>query len=160
MELIVRATVIFFFLWVLTRGMGKRELSEMTAFELLLLVTVGDLVQQGVTQEDMSITGAMLAVGTVALWSLVFGYLAFRFPRTRPVLEGMPGVIVRDGEVLPDFLAAERLTTDEVKEAARSQGIDDLGKVRLGILEPDGQISFLLADGPASQQVGTRRPIT
>lgn len=54
MELVIRATIIFFFLWLLTRAMGKRELSEMTAFELILLVTVGDLVQQGVTQEDMS----------------------------------------------------------------------------------------------------------
>ena len=156
MEIIVRATVVFFFLWSLTRGMGKRELSQMTAFELLLLVTVGDLVQQGVTQEDMSLTGAVLAVGTVAFWSLVFSVLAFRFRRARPVLEGLPVVIIRDGELRPEFLAAERMTTDEVKEAARDQGIDDLRRVRVGVLEPDGKLSFLLERGPGEQQQGTR----
>lgn len=57
MEIIVRATVLYFFLWMLTRGLGKRELAEITAFELLLLVVAGDLIQQSVTQEDMSVTG-------------------------------------------------------------------------------------------------------
>jgi uncharacterized membrane protein YcaP (DUF421 family) len=159
MEILVRATVIFFFLWSLTRGMGKRELSQMTAFELLVLVTVGDLVQQGVTQEDMSLTGAVLAVGTFAFWSLVFAYLAFKFPRTRPVLEGVPVVIIRDGDVLAEFLAAERMTREEVMEAARNQGIDDLAKVKLGVLEPDGKLSFLLAGRPGDQQTGSSSAI-
>ncbi len=78
MEIIVRATVIYIFLWVVARGWAKRELSEMTAFELILLVTMGDLIQQGATQEDQSITGAFLAVGTLAFWILVFSYLSFR----------------------------------------------------------------------------------
>jgi uncharacterized membrane protein YcaP (DUF421 family) len=155
MEILFRATVIYFFLWSLTRGMGKRELSQMTAFELLVLVTVGDLVQQGVTQEDMSLTGAFIAVGTFAFWSLVFAYVTFKFPRTQSVLEGVPVIIIRDGEVLDKFLAAERLTLDEVKEAARNQGIHDLSAVRQGVLEPDGKVSFLLADGPGDQQSGS-----
>jgi uncharacterized membrane protein YcaP (DUF421 family) len=152
MEIVFRATFIFFFLWALTRGMGKRELSQLTAFELLVLVTVGDLVQQGVTQEDMSLTGAVLAVGTVAFWSLTFGYLAFKFKRVRPVLEGMPVVIIRNGELRDDYLAAERLTREEVEESARHQGIDDLAKVRLCVLEPDGRLSFIQHDGPDDQQ--------
>lgn len=152
MEIVVRATVIFFFLWILTRGMGKRELSQLTAFELLLLVTVGDLVQQGVTQEDMSLIGAMLSVGTIAFWALFFAYLTFKFRRARPILEGLPVVILRDGEVLDDFLAAERMTVDELKEEARTQGIDDLVKVRLGVLEPDGKISFLKFDRDSGDQ--------
>ncbi len=81
MEIIIRATVIYFFLWAVARGVGKRELSEMTAFELILLVTMGDLIQQGATQEDMSLTGAGLAVGTLAMWILVFAYLSWRFRR-------------------------------------------------------------------------------
>ena len=78
MEIIVRATVIYFFLWMLTRALGKRELAEMTAFELLLLIMVGDLIQAGVTQEDTSVTGAILAVGTIAVWILVFSFLGWR----------------------------------------------------------------------------------
>ena len=156
MEIIIRTTVIFFFMWLLTRGMGKRELSQMTAFELLLLVTLGDLVQQGVTQEDMSVIGAMMAVGTIAFWALVFAFLTFRFKRARPVLEGLPVVIIKDGETLEPFLHAERMTLDELKEEARNQGIDDLAKVKVGVLEPDGKVSFLLEDdAPGDQQQGS-----
>ncbi|MGH8884493.1 MAG: DUF421 domain-containing protein, partial [Egibacteraceae bacterium] len=84
MEIVIRASVIYFFLWLVARGTGKRELSQLTAFELILLVTIGDLVQQGVTQEDMSITGAMLAVGTFAFWTVTFSFLAWRFKGIRP----------------------------------------------------------------------------
>jgi uncharacterized membrane protein YcaP (DUF421 family) len=155
MELVVRATAIFFFLWALTRGMGKRELSQMTAFELLLLVTLGDLIQQGVTQEDTSVVGAMLSVGTIAFWALVFSYLTFKFRKARPLLEGLPVVIIKDGKVLEEFLNVERMTLDELEEEARNQGIDDLAKVKLGVLEPDGKVSFLQADGPGDQQQGS-----
>ena len=159
MEIILRSTAIFFFLWILTRGMGKRELSQMTAFELLLLVTVGDLVQQGVTQEDMSVVGNMMAVGTIAFWALFFAYLTFRFKRTRTAFEGLPVVIVQDGEVLRDFLSAERMTRDELNEEARNQGIADLAEVRLAVLEPDGKVSFLKGDGdPAGDQRGDTGP--
>jgi uncharacterized membrane protein YcaP (DUF421 family) len=152
MEIIVRATVIYFFLWAVARGVGKRELSEMTAFELILLVTMGDLIQQGATQEDMSLTGAGLAVGTLALWIVVFAYLSWRFRRLRPFTEGVPVVVVRDGRPLDQVLKIERLTLDEVCEAARNQGIADLAEVDVGVLEPDGKFSFLKTDGEADQQ--------
>ena len=152
MEVIIRATVIYFFLWALARGVGKRELSEMTAFELILLVTMGDLIQQGATQEDMSLTGAALAVGTLAMWILVFGYLSWRFRGARPVLEGVPVVVVHHGQPLDEVLAIERLTLQEICEAARNQGITDLAEVDIGVLEPDGKFSFLKASGEPEQQ--------
>ncbi len=156
MEMIVRATVIYFFLWALTRGVGKRELSQMSAFELILLITMGDLIQQGATQEDMSLTGAALAVGTLAMWILVFAYLTWRFKGARSVLEGVPVVVVQRGKPLDDVLKIERLTMDEVCEEARNQGIADLAEVEVGVLEPDGKFSFLKASGDAEQQ-GTER---
>ncbi len=152
MEVVVRATVVYFLLWLVTRGVGKRELAEMTAFELILLVTVGDLVQQGVTQEDMSITGAMLAVGTFVFWIVVFAYLTWRSPSARPVLEGLPVVIVRNGEPLEQVLRLERVALDEVREEARQQGISDLSEVRLCVLEPDGKFSFLQSGGGSGGQ--------
>lgn len=145
MEIVVRATVMYFLLWMVVRGTGKRELSEMTAFELILLVTMGDLIQQGVTQEDYSLTGAALSVGTLAFWVLAFGYLSWRFPRARPAIEGVPVVVMRDGRPLDDVLAVERLTLDELREGARNQGIADLGQVHVAILEPDGKLSFILS---------------
>jgi uncharacterized membrane protein YcaP (DUF421 family) len=151
MEIIVRATVIYFVLWALARGVGKRELSEMTAFELILLVTMGDLIQQGATQEDMSLTGAALAVGTLGMWILVVSYLSWRFKGIRPVTEGVPVVVIRDGEPLYKVLEVERLTLAEVCEAARNQGITDLAEVDVGVLEPDGKFSFLKSSGASSQ---------
>lgn len=147
MEIVVRATVIYFFLWLLTRSLGKRELAEMTAFELLLLVVVGDLIQQGVTQEDMSITGAVLAVGTIGLWILLFSWLGYRSKGTREVIEGVPVVVVRDGRPLEAALHLERVVLDEVLESARNQGISNLRDIDIAILEPDGKFSFLVKGG-------------
>jgi uncharacterized membrane protein YcaP (DUF421 family) len=152
MELVIRATIVYFFLWFVTRGVGKRELSEMTAFELILLVVMGDLIQQGVTQEDMSVTGAILAVGTMAFWIMVFSYASFRFKRMRPILEGLPVVVIRDGQPLEQVLRLERLTVDELLEGARSHGLTDLRDVRLAVLEPDGKFSFITKDGDGQSE--------
>jgi len=158
MEIIIRATVIYFFLWMLTRALGKRELAEMTAFELLLLVVVGDLIQQGVTQEDMSITGAILAVGTIGAWILIFSWLSFRSKTARNLVEGVPVVVVRDGKPIDQAMRLERVVLDEVLESARNQGISNLRDIRLAILEPDGKFSFLQHDsGRVDQQGGSEK---
>lgn len=149
MEIILRATALFFFVWVLMRIMGKRELSELTAFELVLLISIGDLIQQGVTQEDMSITGALLAVGTIGMWILAFSYASFRWKRSRSIIESFPVVVIEDGRLLDEMLRLERLTTEEVLDAAREQGIRDLQDVRIGILEADGKFSFISGERQA-----------
>src|SRR5918912_1718010 len=102
MEIVLRATIIFFFLWFVTRAMCKRELAGMSAFELVLLVIFGDLVQQGVTQNDMSVTGAILAVGTIAFLTIVFSAVSFRWKPASNVLQGRPVIVVREGIVLED----------------------------------------------------------
>jgi uncharacterized membrane protein YcaP (DUF421 family) len=145
MQIVVRATVLYFFLWFLTRAMGKKELAQLSVFETILAVTIGDLIQQGVTQEDVSVTGAMLAVGTFGILILCFSFVSYRAPRTRPAIQGIPVVVVRDGVPVDRAMAYERVSLDEVKDAARGQGIADLGEVRLGILEPGGTFSFLRA---------------
>ena len=146
MEIVIRAAVIFFFLWLVTRAMGKKELAEMSSFELVLLVVTGDLVQQGVTQEDMSLTGAVLAVGTIALLVLAFSYVSFRWTRARSVIEGVPAIVVRDGEIVSEVLRVERLTEDELFDAARQQGIASIDQIVVGVLEPDGRFSFIRYD--------------
>ncbi len=151
MDIPVRATVIFFFLWALTRALGRRELAEMTAFELLLLVAAGDFVQQGVTQDDRSVTGAMLAVGTLGFWTILWGYISFRLPKGRAVIEGVPLMVIRDGQLLEEVMRIERLSLDEVQEAARNQGIADLADVRFGVIEPDGKFSFIGGSGQKHQ---------
>ena len=157
MEVVWRAAAIYFFLWFITRVIGKRELGQMSAFELVLLVTMGDLIQQGVTQEDFSVTGAMLAVGTFALLIVTFSYLSWRFKGSRPALEGMPVVVIKDGRMLESVMRYERLSDTELQEGLREQGIDDVGKVSVGVLEPDGKLSFFTEQDhqPPQEKVGS-----
>lgn len=143
MEIVIRATIVYFMIWILIRAMGKRELAQLGVFELVLLVTIGDLVQQGVTQEDFSVTGALLAIGTLAFWILVSSYVSFRFAPTRGLIEGNPVIVVRDGRVQREALRVERVTVEELIDAAREQGIPDLRVVRYGVLEASGKFSFL-----------------
>jgi uncharacterized membrane protein YcaP (DUF421 family) len=143
MEIVIRASILYFLIWGLIRALGKRELSQMSAFELVLLVTIGDLVQQGVTQEDYSITGAFLAIGTLGFWILVWSYTSFRSSTARGVIEGRPVIVVEDGRIQREALRVERITLDELKDSAREQGIADLRGVKFGVLEPSGKFSFL-----------------
>jgi uncharacterized membrane protein YcaP (DUF421 family) len=153
MEIVVRTVVIFFFVMVLTRAMGKKELSQLTAFELILLITIGDLVQQGVTQEDQSLTGAMLAVGTIGLLIVTLSLVQWRWAGLRRVIRGVPVVIVRKGQVVKEAMRLERLGLEELLEGAREQGIDDLARVKLAVLEPDGKLSFIqFEDGQDQEQ--------
>lgn len=147
MEIVIRAAVMFAFLWLVTRAVGKRELGQLSAFELVLLVTMGDLVQQAITQEDYSVSGGMLTIGTFALLSVGLSYVSWRFPRSRPVLEGQPAVVVKNGEPQEQVLAYERFSVSELLEAARKEGIRDLDEVDLAVLENDGTVSFFRRSG-------------
>lgn len=143
MELVIRATVIFWFLWLVVRGTGKRSLAELTPLDLILVVIIGDIVQQGVNQEDMSLTGSMLAVSVFVAWTLAAASLSRRSPRVARVLAGEPVILVRDGKPLKDQLDRERLTITDLKEAARMEGIGDLTEVSFAVLETDGKFSFI-----------------
>jgi uncharacterized membrane protein YcaP (DUF421 family) len=143
MDLVLRAVVIFAFVLLLTRVIGKRELGSLQPFDLILLIVLGDALQQGLTQDDYSLTGAILVVGTIAVLQVCVSWLSYRFPRTRPILEGEPLVIVQDGKVIERNLKRERLTVDEITEAARKQQIAHLAEVRFAVLETDGEISFI-----------------
>jgi uncharacterized membrane protein YcaP (DUF421 family) len=146
MEIVLRSAAVFVFLWFLMRVIGKKELAEISAFELVLLVVIGDLVQQGVTQEDMSVTGAVLATGTIALLVVGMSYAGFRWTRARTVVEGVPVVIVSDGRLVGESMRIERLTEDDVVSEAREQGIADISDIRFGVLESDGRFSFVRFD--------------
>lgn len=143
MELVVRATIIYWFLWVVTRGTGKRSLAELSPLEMLVIVVLGDFVQQGITQEDMSVTGALIAVSTFVMWMLVGDSLSRRFKPAEKILEGQAVIIVRDGEPLLDRLRSERLTLDDLLNAAREDGIGDVNQIELAVLEHDGKFSFI-----------------
>ena len=143
MDIVLRGIVVFFALYVLVRVIGRRELSKLEPFDLILLIILGDAVQQGLTQDDYSLTGSLLAIGTIAVLQVATSYLNFRFPRLRPMLSGEPIVVVQDGKPIERNLRRERLTPEDVAEAARGQGIASLDEVAWGVLETSGSISFI-----------------
>ncbi|MFN2583047.1 MAG: DUF421 domain-containing protein [Candidatus Dormibacteria bacterium] len=143
MDIVIRAAIMFLIVFVFTRVLGRRELGQMQPFDLILLVVIGDLIQQGVTQNDLSLTGLALVIATVALLQVLLSYLSYRFRRLRPVLNGEPVVIIENGRLLERNLKRERLTVDDVAEEARLSSITSFDQVRWAVLETSGRISFI-----------------
>ncbi|HSD81429.1 MAG TPA: YetF domain-containing protein, partial [Solirubrobacteraceae bacterium] len=126
MDVVLRAAVAFSFIFFLTRVVGRRELSSLEPFDLIMLIVLGDLVQQGVTQSDYSVTGLVLAAGTIAFMQVAVSYLNYRFRPVRQVLSGEPILLVEDGRVLERNLSRERITREELEEQARQSQLDSL----------------------------------
>jgi uncharacterized membrane protein YcaP (DUF421 family) len=143
MDIALRALFLYAFVILVMRVIGRRELSSLSAIDLVLLIVLGDSIQQGLTQDDYSVTGAVIAVSTIAAVQVASSYLSFRSRRARTVLEGNPIVIVHDGELLEKNLRRERMTPDEVAEEMRMQQIASFDEVQWAIVESNGQISFV-----------------
>src|SRR3982751_1723145 len=129
MDIVLRTILVFGVLLLLTRVIGRRELSSLQPFDLILLIVLGDAVQQGLTQDDYSLTGALLVVFTFAILQVFVSWVGYRFRFARPVLEGEPIVVVQDGELIERNLKRERLTQDELAEAGRANGVAHLSEV-------------------------------
>jgi uncharacterized membrane protein YcaP (DUF421 family) len=157
MDIVIRASVMFAILFGLLRLMGKRELGQMTPFELVMLVVLGDLIQQGVTHNDFSLTGATLAIATFAFWVSVLGWVSYRWPGAERAIEGEPRVLIRDGVLIEASLKRDRLTRREVESEMRLAGIAHVRDVAWAILEPEGRISFIKrGDGEPAQAEDAR----
>jgi uncharacterized membrane protein YcaP (DUF421 family) len=143
MDIVLRAIVLYAFIVLLMRVIGRRELSSMTPFDLVLLIVLGDAIQQGLTQDDYSVTGALLAISTIAALQVLTSYLSFRSGRIRKLFEGEPIVLVDHGEIVERNLKRERMTPDDVAEEMRQQQIGSIGEVTWAILEANGSISFI-----------------
>jgi uncharacterized membrane protein YcaP (DUF421 family) len=145
-EIVIRALVVFVFLWLVTRAVGRSTLGELSTFELLLYVTMGDLVQQAVTQQDYSVTAGMLAVGTFALLTVTLSWAQWRFPKVRPVVTGRPVLVFRDGQPVEEGMRRQRLSVADLLVAARQQGIRRTSEIEYAVLEADGRIAFFTRD--------------
>src|SRR3979411_185292 len=100
MDLVIRASVVFFFILVVTRVVGRRELGELEPLQRVILVGLGDLVQQGITQNDQSVTGTLIVISTIALLSVVVSWASFRSRGLRVLTQGSPIVLVEDGRLI------------------------------------------------------------
>jgi uncharacterized membrane protein YcaP (DUF421 family) len=143
MDLVLRTIFVFFLILIVTRAVGRRELSSMEPFDLILLVILGDLVQQGVTQSDYSLTGTTTVIATLTTLVVGTAYLSFRFRRLRPILEGEPTLLIADGRVLEKNLRRQRMTHEELRAEARQQSIGTLADVQYAVLETNGRVSFI-----------------
>jgi uncharacterized membrane protein YcaP (DUF421 family) len=146
-DLVIRTTVVFLLILALTRAVGRRELGSLEPFDLIMLVVIGDLVQQGVTQSDYSVTGTIIVISTLGVLTVATSWLSFRIAKLRVVLEGEPTVLVVDGQVIEKNLRRERLTVDEIAAEARQQQVATIDDVRWAILETSGKISVIPKEG-------------
>ena len=146
MDLVIRAVVLYVFVIVLMRVVGRRELSSLTPIDLVLLIVLGDAMQQGLTQDDYSMTGTVIVLTSIAALQVVTSYLGYRSKRLRKLLEGSPIVLVEDGRLIEGNLKRERLRPEEVAEQMRIEGIGSFDDVRWAILESNGKFSFIKKD--------------
>ena len=145
MDIVIRAAVAYAFIIFLLRIIGRRELSTLAPSDLVLLVVMGNLVQNGVTQSDQSVTGVFLALSTFAILTVAVSVVTFKSRRVQTLVEGAPLILVQDGKPVDKNLRSERLNIDDVAEEARGQGIERLDEIKWCVLESSGSMSFIKA---------------
>ena len=143
MDVVLRAVIIYVVMFGFTRALGRRELSSLQPFDLILLIVIGDLIQSGVTQNDLSVTGVIMVLCTIGVLQVLTSYLGFRFRRIRPILQGEPIVLVENGKLIERNMRRERLTLDDLAEKARLSEIASIDDIRWAVLETNGDISFV-----------------
>ncbi|WP_346348892.1 YetF domain-containing protein [Rhodococcus sp. T2V] len=154
----IRAAVLFLFLWMITRVVGRSTVGELSTFQLVLYIVIVDLMQQGVTQQDSSVTSAVLAVGDFALLALDLAWANARFPRAW--VTHVPIIIVRDGIPDQQRLSTERMSLDDLMADARQKGIRRFDEIELAVLETNGRVSFFARAGGASKGAPEQPGIT
>jgi uncharacterized membrane protein YcaP (DUF421 family) len=143
MDIALRAIALYVFVVFVMRMIGRRELSTLTPFDLVLLIVLGDAIQQGLTQDDYSVTGALIAVSALAIVQVITSYISYRIKPFRKILKGEPIILIEDGKLLNQNLRRERITADDVAEEMRAQQIATFDQVQWAILESNGTISFI-----------------
>ncbi|MGP5700402.1 DUF421 domain-containing protein [Glutamicibacter arilaitensis] len=151
MDIVIRAAIAFIVLWLVTRAAGRSTLGELSSFELVLFVVMGDLVQQGITMEDRSLLGNLLAAFTMVLLAAILAYANMRWPKIGKLTQGRPIVLIRDGSIDRKALHAERIGLDELSMLARLADIEDYNSIRLAILEANGKVSFFTHEAQSQQ---------
>jgi uncharacterized membrane protein YcaP (DUF421 family) len=143
LEKILRPVIVYFFLVVMLRLSGKRELVQLNPFDLVVLLTLSNTVQNAIIGDDNSVSGGLL--GATSL--LVVNYLVVRFlykhKDLEQIVEGKADVLIENGKLRPGHLKQELITTAQLEAAARKQGFSSLSEVDQCILEPGGTLSFI-----------------
>lgn len=151
MDAVLRAAAIYVALLIVFRISGRRTLSEITTFDLILLLIVGEATQQALLGQDYSFTNAVLVIMTLVFIDIVISFVKSRSQKVQKVLEGVPTIIVENGRSLRERMRRARVNEDDVMEAARRlQGIERLDQIRYAVLEVNGGITVIPFDETGS----------
>lgn len=146
-----RAASIYVFMLVVVRVLGKRTIGNLTAFDLIVALIMGDLMGEMI-YGNVSLVQGLIAVGSVAVLHLLNSALGFRFPKLEMLFSGKPKVLIKDGQMQRAAMAAEHVNADELACMLREHGIADAGGVRLGTLEVNGRLSVIKAELPGGSK--------
>ncbi len=143
MELVVRGTVMYWFLFLLFRFIVRRDAGGVSTADILLLVIIADAAQNAMGGEYRSITDGMVLVGTIVFWNYLFDWCCYRFPRFERLLQPRALLLVKDGRIQQRNLDRQLLTREELLAKIREEGLEDLKKVKRAYMESDGRISVI-----------------
>lgn len=146
LELIIRGSVIYAFLFAIFRVVLRRDVGALGVADVLVLVLIADAAQNAMAGEYRSISDGLVLISTIIAWNAGIDWLAFRFPRLRRLIEPRPLLLVRDGRIQRRNLRREFITNEELRAKLREQGVEDLSEVHMAYLESDGEVSVLTAD--------------
>lgn len=143
-SVIIRSVIIYLFIFVILRMAGKRTLSELTTFDLILLLIISEATQQALIDDDNSIMGGMLAIITLVFIDVVFSMLAVRFSVFDKIMNGVPLFLLEKGKLHLDRMKKTRIQIEDILEASgKSHGLESLDEIKSAVLEKDGSISII-----------------
>lgn len=145
-ELLIRVTLVFFFILFLLRISGKRQLGQLSAIEFVSILLISNAVQNAMNAGDNSLIGGLVLAAGLVILSILISIFSFRYKKFRHLIEGTPTILVRHGALVEKHLETERVTREELMVMLRRQGIHHLIEIELAILESDGTLSVTLKE--------------
>lgn len=142
-EKVLRSVVVYLFLLIAFRFTGKRQVGQLTPFDLILLLIISNVVQNAVIGNDNSLGGGLLGAVTILLLNYLVVEIAFRFKIFRRLMAGEPTLLVHNGKIFKDRMVREKITMQDLDAALRKSGVASVEKVRYAVLEENGQISVI-----------------
>jgi uncharacterized membrane protein YcaP (DUF421 family) len=142
-EKVLRSLIVYLFLLLAFRVLGKRQVGQLTPFDLVVLLIISNVVQNAIIGPDNSLGGGLIGAAVIFLANYLVVEITFRSQRARRLLEAQPTLLVHNGRILYDNLASERVTLDDLNAALRRSGVDEVAQVRVAILEENGGISVI-----------------
>jgi uncharacterized membrane protein YcaP (DUF421 family) len=143
MEIVVRVAIIYVFLMLGLRVIGKREFGQLTPFELVTLLLIPEIVTKALTGQDYSLTAAFIGVSTLLVLVFLTSLLAYRFPSFGRFTEGRPALLAREGMLVPATLHRERVSPEEIRLELHKYGLEEWAQVKWALLEVDGSITLV-----------------